>query len=241
MMKKNQPEFHDLSLSGANTAELRPNLQKIEVVLFDLDDTLIDTLNTSFALVIKTAEYFNLQPPTYEHYLKTYGGSFPRMVKAWFQGIEVNSDLFRQQFELYGTETDSPQLFNVAETFKALKNANYRIGIVTNSGAERTKLKLRHAGVNPEILDCLVTHNDTNGVLKPDPAGLLLANKLLSVNDSEKVIYVGNAYEDQLAAHAAGVGFCGVNQAENWENRVDERSYFLENAGEIISLLNLNC
>ena len=236
---KLQTETANIDLSTSRI-DCRPSLDNIEIILFDLDDTLIDTLNTSYKLVTATAKQLNLPVPSYEEYRKPYGGSFPALVEAWFPNLNVDANYFRQQFERNSLTVTSPILFNVVDVFLTLRNEGYRCGIVTNSGEQRTLVKLKHAELTLNELDCIVTSTDTNNILKPAPDSILLALKKLNVSDPKKVLYVGNAYEDQIAAHAAEVVFCGVNQAENWHNRIDAKSYFLESAGGILKLLGLN-
>lgn len=217
-----------------------PKLSGVTVVLLDLDDTLIDTLNNSFEVVCKSAKEAGLPTPSRQDYLKPYGGPFTKCVESWFPGMQVDPQSFREIFDRISLSHPAPPLFDVATLLAQLKSAGMLVGVVTNASARRTTFKLQCAGISPESLDCLVTQDDVAGVLKPSPVGIQLALQRLNITEPQQVIYVGNAVEDQQAAIRAGTHFCAVKQTEDWQARLDPDSLIIDSAAQVPYLFEVD-
>jgi nicotinate-nucleotide--dimethylbenzimidazole phosphoribosyltransferase len=86
-----------------------------------------------------------------------------------------------------------------------------RLGAVTDTAVmdeAQVRQLLEPSGV-AAVLEVLVTSVDV-GVTKPDPKPLLIALERLRIDDPERVLYIGDAPEDEEAASAAGVQYLSI-------------------------------
>lgn len=86
-----------------------------------------------------------------------------------------------------------------------------RLGAVTNTAVmdeAQVRQLLGPSGISDE-LEALVTSVDV-GVEKPDPKPLLIALERLNLDVPERVLYIGDAPEDEEAAAAAGVQYLSI-------------------------------
>ncbi len=174
-------------------------------VLFDLDGTLIDSIE----LILES----------YRHTMRIH------------RGDAMSDDLFiaglgtplRKQFLSF---TDDPaeveamiatyREWNLAnhdamvvaypgalESVKALKTAGIKLGIVTSKNDRGLARGLSHCGFDG-LFDALVTC-DTLAESKPDPAPVHLCLQLLASSDPRSTLFVGDSPHDIAAGRDAGV------------------------------------
>lgn len=91
---------------------------------------------------------------------------------------------------------------NTADTLQQLRDAGYRIGIVSNADGRVTTF-LEYAGLMPHFE--VVVDSGVYGIEKPDPRIFLHACERMKI-DPAQTYYVGDIYEiDVLGARAAGL------------------------------------
>jgi catechol 2,3-dioxygenase-like lactoylglutathione lyase family enzyme len=97
-----------------------------------------------------------------------------------------------------------------------------RLGAVTNTAVmtERDVRSLIEPSGLSALLEVVVTSVDA-GVAKPDPTPLLLAIERLDLRAGARVLYVGNAETDRLAAQRAGVDYADVADRGRWFRMID--------------------
>ena len=86
-----------------------------------------------------------------------------------------------------------------------------RLGAVTNTAVmdeAQVRQLLEPSGVSA-LLECVVTSVDV-GVEKPDPEPLQVALARLGLDDPARVLYIGDAPEDEAAALAAGMPYLSI-------------------------------
>lgn len=173
-------------------------------LLFDLDGTLVDTIDLivhCFARLLEPAtgrpwgrdEIVALFGPTEPAILARFGlaGALPDFLACY----ERSHDRLARPFP------------GVAAALERARRAGLRLAVITNKGRETTAITLRRTGL-ASCFDAVVTGDDT-GRPKPDPAGLLLALERLGVAPGEAV-FVGDAPSDVEAGRRAGVGTWAV-------------------------------
>ena len=179
-------------------------MNKYQVLLFDLDGTLCDTdemLIQSFLALYK--KYRPVKIRTREELIyfsgppikKTLTDEFPdypfdELYKA-FQ--ETSRELYLPYVKAFEGEI---------ETLKKLKEAGYLLGVVTNKGAPLTKYSLEVAHIDG-LFDAVISADDVNAP-KPSPAGINKALERLSIEDKDKVLYIGDNDIDYETACNAG-------------------------------------
>ena len=107
---------------------------------------------------------------------------------------KVSKDFYAPCVKAYKDET---------EVLKALKEAGYILGVVTNKGYPLTIYSLEICHIQ-DFFDVVITADDVK-IGKPDPTGVLEAMKKLNINNKEEVLYVGDNDIDYFTAENAGV------------------------------------
>ena len=175
-------------------------------ILFDLDGTLVDTVDTFYQLARQTGAEFgldvsrarmyetlNLGIPYWDHVIPETEQDRPAMVK------KLNNRAMQLWPELL---KDGARAFpGVGETLSGLKNAGYTLGIVTGSGDWSSDL-LYALGV-ADLFDAVITGHDVQQ-RKPDPEGINKCLQRMAVAP-EDAIYIGDSVIDVQASRAAGV------------------------------------
>ncbi|MEW5880204.1 MAG: phosphoglycolate phosphatase [Pseudomonadota bacterium] len=179
----------------------------IEVVLFDLDGTLVDTAPDLAAAVNRLRRERGLAELPLEA-LRPFASHGARgMIGRAFRLApgEPDYEPLRQQFFVYYEQAlcVHSRLFpGMDETLAALERRGRRWGIVTNKIARFTLPLLAALGL-AERATCVVS-GDTTAHAKPHPEPLLHALRLCG-GVPARTAYVGDDLRDVQAGRAAGV------------------------------------
>jgi len=195
-------------------------LPRFEVVLFDLDGTLVD----SSALILEsfhgtTEAVLGRRFPD-DEILALVGGGSPAKQMAVLEPAHVEA-LVREYDARIGTAYDAVECFaGVAGVLEELKRAEIVERAFTGAG----------------IADCfdVVVGSDATERHKPDPEPILHALSLLGATPAQAA-YVGDSPFDASAAKAAGVfavavGWGGIH-------RVEDADVFVETPEELLDVL----
>ena len=212
-------------------------MANFDTYLFDLDGTLIDSLE----LILKS----------YRHTLKTHKGYAPPD-EAWITGIgtplraqlkpfaeddvemEQMVSTFRDHNILYHEKLVRPYP-GIRDALTKLKARRVKLGIVTSkirAGADRG---LRQCGLD-DLFDVIVAADDLD-LHKPDPAPVLMALEKLDASPNH-TIFLGDSPFDIEAGRSAGVKTAAVDWGF-FERRDLERfdpDYWLSTPEEIALL-----
>lgn len=195
---------------------------RADVVLFDLDGTLIDSAPDLAATVNHMRATRGLALVDYPR-LRAHVGSGARgmLLEAFGKKPgDADYEVMRQEFmTLYAERLlDTTRVFEAMEpVLQALDTQGLRWGIVTNKNARMAEriavglgLSARHA---------VLIGGDTTPHAKPHPAPLLEAARRMAV-DPLRCVYVGDDERDVLAGRAAGMatlaaawGYLGVGES----------------------------
>ncbi|HEY1773478.1 MAG TPA: HAD-IA family hydrolase [Gammaproteobacteria bacterium] len=179
----------------------------LELVLFDLDGTLMDTApDMGNALNILRAEH-NLAPLSADRIRPQVSHGAMGLLKLGF-GIEPQDARFAEMraryLDIYEQHlADDTHLFHgMDEVLTGLEQQGVTWGIVTNKPGWLTEPLLEARGLKSRAA-CVVS-GDTVARRKPFPDPLLHAAGLCG-KAADKGIYVGDAQRDVQSAHAAGM------------------------------------
>lgn len=172
-------------------------------VLFDLDGTLVDSIELLVASMEYSFEGRALRPPL-EEWLALIGTPLDKMLARWAVDA-ADVDLLRARYREHQLAKHDAMIKlypGMVETVRALHAAGHKLAVVTSKlevGARRA-LKLA------EIEDCfdLVVGIDHTVKHKPDPEPVLYALDRLGVGRTDAV-FVGDSTHDMEAGRAAGV------------------------------------
>ena len=180
--------------------------------IFDLDGTLVDTVETRIAAWLRTFEEFGI-PANRDQVARLIGSDGRRMAKVVAEAAGQASDSKREEEidrragENFSTLNLDPRVLPGAiELLNVLDEHRQRWAIATSSRREQVGASVKALKLSrpPLIIDgSNVEH------AKPAPDLLLLAARELDVAPAQGC-YVGDAVWDMRAAVAAGMPVVGV-------------------------------
>lgn len=182
-------------------------MNEIELVLFDLDGTLIDTAPDMVPAMNEVLAMDGCPALPYERLrVHVSYGSTGLLLDAYgpdLQGEEL--ELRRERFlERYRARLarESVLFPGIAELLDTIEAQGMQWGVVTNKPGWLTEPLLTELALH-ERAACVVS-GDTLQERKPDPAPLLHACEIAGI-DPGRTVYVGDAERDIRAATAAGM------------------------------------
>ena len=180
-------------------------MNKYKVLLFDLDGTLCDTdemiVQTMYAIYkdykptkerSREELYYFSGPPIRETLKNEFPNYDPDMMYDVFK--KVSKGFYPSTVKAYKDEK---------EVLKALKDAGYQLGVVTNKGLPLTIYSLEICGIK-SFFDVIVSADDV-AEPKPNPTGIFKAMEALNIQNKGDVLYVGDNDIDYETATNAGV------------------------------------
>jgi len=221
-------------------------LRKPELVLFDLDGTLIDSLPDLAFSVDSMLERLGLPRHGKTHIRNWIGNGIERLVKRALTGdmhAEPEPELFRKAMpvfqEIYEQNVCvlSRCYDGVRNSMDYLKENNYRTGCVTNKVERFTNILLQAHGIY-EDFDIIIA-GDTLAKKKPDPLQLLHAAEQFNIRP-ERSLMVGDSINDVKAARAAGFQILCVSYGYNLGRDIREANpdAVLDSLSELPRLLD---
>ena len=189
---------------------------RISTVLFDLDDTLVDSFTARLQALKVVFSAGNILNPTPEEFLRNLrGGQFEGGLKQLEASEGRDLDLFGSYRRSYWAK--GPGLISLYPGIKSvieeLGARGIKLGIVTQKGWA-FELEGRTVGASQELLELGIVDLFSAGVgfesvsnHKPHPEGIFLALDLLEAH-AEDTIVVGDSRADMEAARAAGCRSC---------------------------------
>jgi HAD superfamily hydrolase (TIGR01509 family) len=212
-----------------------PPDQQPAALIFDLDGTLVDTVQTRIAAWLRTFEEFGIAAHR-RQVTKLIGSDGRRLARvvADAAGMAIDAalaeEIDRRAGEVYSElNTDPRPLPGARELLQALDALGLRWAIATSSRPEQVGKSIESLNLPrpPTIIDgSRVEH------AKPAPDLLLFAARELGIEPSH-AWYVGDSIWDMQAARAAGMPAIGV--ASGSATTVE-----LEEAGASLTVDNLS-
>lgn len=193
-----------------------------ELVMFDLDGTLIDSVPDLAAATDKMLLQLGRAPAGMEKVRNWVGNGAPVLVRRALaddfdhQAIsaEQEAEALAIFMQAYGSGHEFTTLYPGAlDTLASLQKLGIKLALVTN----------KPEGFLPELLADTqmagffqwIVGGDTFAQKKPDPTGLLWVMQQAGVSP-EQCLFVGDSRNDVLAAHAAGVACIAVTYGYNY-------------------------
>ena len=180
-------------------------------ILFDFDYTLADSSDAVVECVRVAFEKMKLTAVPADVVRRTIGLCLPETfrVLSGQDGIDQVEE-FRSHFRARSNEimVDWTRFLpDVPETIGELARRGLRLGIVSTKYRFRIRETLGRDGLL-DLFEVIVGGDDVSKY-KPDPDGLLIAARQLSLN-VEQLVYVGDSLTDAEAARRADMPFVGV-------------------------------
>lgn len=202
--------------------------QDKELILFDLDGTLIDSVPDIANATNAMLKELNRTPYT-EAVIRTFVGNGAKvLVRRALEGSVLLSDdydevLFAKAFSIFLKKysesvcEDTVLYGDVASTLNALKEKGYRMALVTNKPERFIAPILERFNLQHLFEICL--GGDSLSEKKPHPMPLLYVCKKLTISPAKSVM-VGDSKNDILSAQSAVMDSIGVTYGYNYEEHI---------------------
>ena len=195
----------------------KPGKLKVDAVIFDLDGTLIDSIDIYFRIVENALEQLNLPPVSRRKILAAAESEdfkwelvLPEEVmrteenmidKAWSVINEIAPQMFADRLDIFQ---------GADGILKMISAGGLKMGLVTSTQKRylETKMQpLKNAGVD-NLIEVIVTSDDVDK-RKPAPDPLVMCAQKLEIKPGS-CVYVGDTTTDLQAGKAAGMLTIGV-------------------------------
>jgi HAD superfamily hydrolase (TIGR01549 family) len=177
----------------------------LKIIIFDLDDTLIESRKNFIPTCIKTAETMGIRVPTEDDFI-WYGDSWHDFIRQTWP--EVDPQEFDRIYTEFAREIVYNRFRGVNRTLSKLK-VSYDLYILTKRSRTFLDLRLAQSGIDLSAIKKIFTSEEM-AFQKPDPRAFDVLKPHLGEFKREEVLYVGDHLGDMHAAHGAGINFVAV-------------------------------
>ena len=212
---------------------------KITTLLFDLDGTLIDTNELIIKSFMHTLEHYYPNRYKREDILPFMG---PSLVETFSSIDPERTEEMAQRYIAFNIENHDrfvTEFEGVYETVEKLKEAGFKLGIVTAKRAETVALGLKLTKLEP-FFETVVTLDDVTNT-KPDPEPVYKALNFFGARPEEAMM-IGDNHHDILAGKNAGTQTAGVAWSLKGKDFLQrfEPDYMLDNMEDLLQILGVN-
>ena len=176
----------------------------IKAVLFDFDDTLVDTVHSKIPAIIEYCDSVHGVAVTVEEVLSLWGMPFWETMKVLSKADSIQTDRY-----LAISEKHPLRPFPESEEVVRSLHSEVTIGIVTSLARPVLLHSLNALGWSDIPFSVIVTEGEAPAH-KPDPRVFDPALAILSDIQPDDITYVGDALSDAKAATRAGLQFIGI-------------------------------
>lgn len=212
---------------------------KYEAILFDLDGTLIDSIP--------------LWIQAYQTTLQEYGAKFTE--EEFMQDIYLAHKSLGEAMTHYNVKEDeklirtlrdshycnlvatSPLWYPKAEQAFNMIRATYPVAIITGSWGPYIQAENKAISLS-EMVDVIITMDETRGQGKPDPYGILLACERMEINP-KNCIYIGDVMMDAEAAQRAGMPSFIIHRSHTPKEAIEAADYTGKSLEDVVTHLEL--
>ncbi|MFC1770948.1 HAD family hydrolase [Candidatus Margulisiibacteriota bacterium] len=212
----------------------------IKLVVFDLDGTLVDSLNDIVSSLNFVLGKYNGRQVSVNHVKKFIGLSLNNLIIDSLSGSAVDLSKVREEFlsNYHQNLLQTLKPYNeVVELLQYLYENNIKQCVLTNSLEASARKIISHLGWDKYFE--MIVAPDTYGFRKPDPGGLIEILAKYSFSKDE-IIMVGDTQADIMVAKAVDIKCISVLYGyQNKKNLIEyQPDYFVSGPREIIPILD---
>jgi len=178
-------------------------LPKVELVIFDLDGTLLDTAPDLYKALRDTLFEYGKKPPTFEEFKKYIGGGAYGFLEPFLPEDKLEEALLKLRkhyLEKYLCVETKP-FKGIEDTLKALKDKGIKLAVATNKITEGALRVLEKTNLLNYFE--LVVGRDLPPAHKPAAEHLLYISEKLGAVPGRSIM-VGDRSDDVIAALKGG-------------------------------------
>ncbi|HIJ82246.1 MAG TPA: HAD-IA family hydrolase [Desulfuromonadales bacterium] len=211
---------------------------KVRAVLFDLDGTLVDSLDDLTAAVNHTRAAFGLPQLHSPTVCAMIGKGARHLIRQAVPDLDdAETDRALQLFLDFNQHhiADKSRLYpGIGKTLDVLQGKGIRLAVVSNKNQSLSGLILSALGVRDYFE--LIAGGDTFAESKPSPLPLLRVADQLGVLPTECVM-VGDSINDIEAGNRAGIVTIGCNWGYGNREELSQSTFQVDSCDELISTL----
>ncbi len=205
---------------------------KYKAILYDLDGTVLNTLDMNMYPLLKIIKEELNEDWTFDQVLKF--AAYPGMKVMKELGIKDQEKTYARWVDYVNSYEKGASLYpGLEEVFKQVKKENIDQAVVSAKKKDQYKIDFIDKGLDI-YMKTAVLEEDTKRH-KPYPDPLLEALRRLDLK-ADQVVYVGDSYSDLLASQAAGIDFAYAKWGSVYEGDMSGASYILDRPGDVLSL-----
>jgi len=185
----------------------------MEAIIFDLDGTLLDTIDDISDSMNHVLGLHGYLPHTIAEYKLFVGDGAANLVKRSVRGTGAADDMLLRLETEYRAEylkrqaNKTKPYDGIPELLSALTDRGVQKAVLSNKPHDSTEKVIAH--YFPDVVFQAIIGQRQGRPIKPDPGGALEILGILNVNKAD-VLYVGDTGTDMLTAKAAGLKAVGV-------------------------------
>ena len=200
---------------------------KTDAIIFDLDGTLWETLDSTYEATKEVTSKYNLDEITKETISKCMGMTKKECAKTYYPNLELKKaeallkeglEINNKRLEKYGGNVYP----GLEKTLKELKN-DYKLAIVSNCAAGYIESFLKSSGLEIYFDDFLAAGQ--LGLEKKEAI-----KEIIKRNDLKNAVYVGDTIRDKEAAIGANIEF--IHAKYGFDQNL-EHKYQIENISDL--------
>lgn len=182
----------------------------IKAVIFDFDDTLVESREYKMAQFKHVAKKFYNMDVTDESLLKHWGKPLDPLMLEIYQDADSLENI-HNAFTATREDFYKQPYKGAAEMVKDLISRGLKVGALSATNKRYLREDLIRLGFPIEQM-MLVQGADETTVHKPDPGVFFSVLQKLKQGgiEKEEIVYVGDSLDDLQAAQGAGIGFIAV-------------------------------
>ncbi len=222
----------------------RRPFHSIRAIIFDMDGTLIDSIDVYHAIMKDVMECLGMEMTSSREVIfeslsqgkKLSDIFFPPDLENRGRIVEQFNALAMNRFRETFSRGNVKLIRGVSSLLGKLRGRGFSLGIVTSSMTEIVVPFLKARNLHP-YLNCIIGRAEVPQ-LKPSPAPLLKCMEILHVEPPE-TIYVGDSAVDIQAGKAAGAWTVGVLTGTLDLNRLKAEApdAILHSVGDLLAIL----
>jgi pyrophosphatase PpaX len=184
-------------------------MSRTPVVLFDLDGTLVDSIELIVAAAMNAFASRPGPAPSEAEIRNTIGRPLPTTFGPWLVDDDDLPFLIAKyrEYQLEHHDRLTNAYEGIIDAVSGLDAVGCQMGIVTSKVGFMAERALEHVGL-ARYMRCVIA-SDSTTKHKPDPEPVLMALERLGCAPSD-ALFVGDSPYDMQAARAAGVNALGV-------------------------------
>ncbi|MBP1996671.1 HAD family hydrolase [Paenibacillus eucommiae] len=189
-----------------------------ELVLFDFDGTLADTLPASFSAFKTVFKKYDDQDVTSDELVAMFGPTEDEIILNNFSNKEAVRRAVQEYYEMYSQgHNQTIEINAIIVLLQFLKERGMKIGVITGKSTRAYQISAEALNLT-SYFDYVVTGNDVVHP-KPHPEGVLKAIDYFGIK-ADKTVFLGDSNADILAGKAAGVQTFAVQWLSTFQSSV---------------------